>query len=85
MALEQVHHWWDGPFMRRAPVASLGDMFWGRGLTGKELARAEGEYPSEDFLEGPDSSYMVTLIPQLIDTMASNFVPLPSPPQANLV
>ena len=59
--------------MRRAPVASLGDMFWGRGLTGKELARAEREYPSEDFLERADSFYMVTLIPQLIDTMASNF------------
>ena len=35
--------------MRRAPVASLGDMFCGRGLTGKKLAGAEGGYPSEDF------------------------------------
>ena len=63
MALEQVHHWWDGPFFKKVLVASPGDMFWGRGLTGKELAGAEGGYPSEDFLEGVDFSYMATLIP----------------------
>ena len=49
MVLEQVHHWWDGLFMRRALVASPGDMFWARELTRKELAGAEGGYPFDDF------------------------------------
>ena len=63
MVLEQVHYWWDGPFTERVPVASPDDMFWGQRFTGKELAGAEGGYPSEDFWERADFSYVVTLIP----------------------
>ena len=79
MALEQVHHWWDGPFMRRAPVASPGDMFWGRELTGDELDTAERGYSIGDLLEGSHLSYIMTLVPLLIDILVSGFVPPPPP------
>ena len=38
---ERVHRWWDGPYMRRVPIAPHGDMFWGRELIGEELLKAK--------------------------------------------
>ena len=61
--------------MRRVPIAPPSDMFWGRELVGEELDEAERGYPFEDFLEGPHFSYMMTLVPQLIDVMSSEFMP----------
>ena len=60
---ERVHHWWDGPYMRRVLVTPLGNIFWGREFTGEELIAAERGYPSEDLLEGVNFSYVDTLIP----------------------
>ena len=77
---EWVHRWWDGPFMRRVLIAPPRDIFWGRELVGEELNGAKRGYPFEDFLEGPHFSYMMTLVPQLIDVVVSEFVP---PPQAD--
>ena len=66
--------------MRRVPITPPSDMFWGRELVGEELDRAKRGYPFEDFLEGPHFSYMMTLVPQLINIVASEFIP---PPQAD--
>ena len=82
---EWVYHWWDGPCLRRFPIAPPCDMFWGRELIGEELAEAERGYLSEGLLEGAHFFYMCTLIPQLIDVIASDFVPLVPPPQIDPV
>ena len=66
--------------MRRVPIAPPHDMFWGHKLIGEELGGAERGYLFEDLLEGPHLSYMMTLVLQLIDTIASDFIPPPSPP-----
>ena len=66
--------------MRRVPVDPPRDIFWGRGLVGEELDGVERGYLFEDFLKGPHFSYMMTLVPQLIDVVASEFIP---PPQAD--
>ena len=58
-------------------------MFWGRELIGEELTEAERGYPSRSFLEGAHFSYVCTLIPQLINVVASDFVPPVPPPQAD--
>ena len=71
--------------MRTFPIAPPGDMFWGRELAGEELIEAERGYPSESLLEGAHFSYVCTLIPQLIDVVASDFIPPAPPPQADLV
>ena len=55
------------------------DMFWGRELIGDELDAAERGYPIGDLLEGSHLSYIMTLVPQLIDVVVSSFIP-PSPP-----
>ena len=80
---ERVYHWWDGPYLRRFPIAPLYGMFWGHELIGEELDGAERGYLSKDLLEGPHFSYKMTLVPQLIDVIASDFVPPPQtdPPQ----
>ena len=54
--------------------------FGGHELVGVELDGAERGYLSEDLLEGPHFSYIMTLVLQLIDAVASDFVP---PPQAD--
>ena len=59
---EWVHHWWDGPFMRRVHVAPPGDMFWGQELIGKELTESERGYLFESLLGGTHFSYVCTLI-----------------------
>ena len=69
--------------MRRVPVAPSGDIFWGRERIGEELLKAERGYPSEGLLEGAHFSYVCTLIPQLIDVVASDFIPLALPPKAD--
>ena len=69
--------------MRRVPIAPHGDIFWGRELVGEELIEAERGYPSESLLEDAHFSYMFTLIPQLIDVVASDFVPPALPPHAD--
>ena len=68
--------------MRRVPIAPPTDMFWGRELIREELTKAERGYLSEGFLKGVHFSYVCTLIPQLIDVIASDFVPPAPPPQA---
>ena len=65
--------------MRRAPMASPGDMFWGRELTGDELDAAERVYPIGDLLEGSHLSYIMTLVPQSSDVVVCEFIPPPSP------
>ena len=55
-------------------------MFWGHEFIGEDLDGAERGYLSEDLLKGPYFSYIITLVPQLIDVVASDFVP---PPQAD--
>ena len=77
---ELVYHWWDGPCLRRVPIAPPRDMFLGHELVGEELNGVEKGYLSEDLLEGPHFSYIMTLVPQLIDAILSDFVP---PSQAN--
>ena len=74
---ERVHRWWDGPFPSRVPVAPPGDMFWGSELVGDELDIAERGFPIGDLLEGSHISYMMTLVPQLIDVAVWG-VPPPS-------
>ena len=66
--------------MRRVPIFPPRDIFFGHELIGEELDGAERGYLSEDLLEGPYFSYIITLVPQLIDAVASDFVP---PPQAD--
>ena len=66
--------------MRRVPIAPPHDMFWGHDLVGKELDGAERGYLSEDLLEGPYFSYIMTLVLQLIDAVTSDFIP---PPQVD--
>ena len=61
--------------MKRVPIAPPGDMFWGRELIGEELTKAERGYIFESLLEGVHFSYVCTLNPQLIDVVASDFVP----------
>ena len=80
---ERVHHCWDGPYMRRVPTTPPIDMLWGREFIGEELFEAERGYPSKGLLEGAHFSYVCTLIPQLINVMASDFVPPALPPQAD--
>ena len=65
--------------MRRVPIAPPGEMFWSRDLIREELDRAERGYPFQDYLEGAYFSYMAVLVLQLIDSMASDFIP-PLPP-----
>ena len=55
-------------------------MFLGHELVGEELNGVEKGYLSEDLLEGPHFSYIMTLVPQLIDAVTSDFIP---PPQAD--
>ena len=69
--------------MRRVRITPPGDMFWGRELAGEELIEAERGYPSESLLEGVHFSYVCTLIPQLIDVVASDFIPPAPPPQVD--
>ena len=59
------------------------DMFWGRELVGDELDTAERGYPIGGLLEGSHLSYVMTLVPLLIDSMVSGFVPPPPPSQVN--
>ena len=75
---ERVHHWWDGPFLRRVPVAPPSDMFWGSELVGDELSAAERGFPIGDFLEGSHLPYMTTLVPQLIDVAVWGVPPPPT-------
>ena len=65
--------------MRSVPISLLSDMFWGQELAREELFEAERGYPSEGLLESAHFSYMCSLIPELIDVVASDFVP-PAPP-----
>ena len=51
-------------------MAPLGDMFWGSELIGDELDVAERGFPIGDLLEGSHISYIMTLVPQLIDVVA---------------
>ena len=60
---ERVYRWWDGPFLRRVPVAPPRDMFWGRELVGDDLDAAERGYPIGGLLEGSYLSYVMTLMP----------------------
>ena len=55
-------------------------MFYGYELVDEELHGAERGYLSEDLLEGPHFSYIMTLVPQLINAVVSDFV---RPPQAD--
>ena len=77
---ERVHYWLDGLYIRRVPVAPPGNIFWGQEFVRKELAEAERRYPFEGLLEGAYFSYVCTLIPQLINVVASDFVPSAPPP-----
>ena len=54
-------------------------MLWGCELISEELDGAERRYLSENLLEGPHFSYMMTLVPQLIDAITSDFIPPPQP------
>ena len=58
-------------------------MFWRRELVGEELFEAKRGYPSQGLLEGVHFSYVCTLIPQLIDVVASDFVLSGPPPEVN--
>ena len=69
--------------MRRVSIAPLSDIFWGRELAREELIEAKRGYHFESLLEGAHFSYVCTLIPQLIDVVANNFVPLAPPPQVD--
>ena len=69
--------------MRRVPITPPGDMFWGQDLTGEDLTEAERGYLCESLLEGKHFSYVCTLILQLIDIIASDFIPPFPPPQAD--
>ena len=69
--------------MKRVPIIPLSDLFWGRKLVGEELLEVERGYSSEGLLEGAHFFYVCTLIPQLIDVMASDFVPPAPPSQAD--
>ena len=60
------------------------DMFWGRKLIGDELDAAERGYTIGDLLEGSHLSYIMTLVPQLIDVVVSDFIPPPPPSQVDL-
>ena len=61
------------------------DMFWGRELVGDELDVAERGFPIGDLLEGSHLSYIMTLVPQLIDAMVWEVVPPPPPTQVDPV
>ena len=52
-------------------------MFWDRELVSEELDGAERGYLSEDLLEGPQFTYIMSVVPQLIDAVASDFIPPP--------
>ena len=66
-------------------MASPGDMFWGRGLTRDEMDAAKRGYPIGDLLEGSHLSYIMTLVPQLIDVTVCEFIPPPPPTQVDPV
>ena len=72
---ERVYCWWDRPCLRRVLIAPPRDIFWGYELIGEELDGAERGYLSKDLLKGPHFSYIMTLVPQLIDAILSDFVP----------
>ena len=76
---EWVYHWWNGPFLRRVPVAPPRDMFWGIELVGDELDATERGFPIGDLLEGSHLSYIMTLVPQLIDAAVWEVIPPPPP------
>ena len=65
--------------MRGIPVAPLSDMFWVRKLAGEELIKVMRGYPYESLLEGAHFSYVCTLILQLIEVVASDFISLAPP------
>ena len=65
--------------MRRVLVAPPRDIFWGGELIRDEILEAKRRYSSEDLLEGTYFIYICTLIAQLIDVVASDFI-LPAPP-----
>ena len=66
-------------------MAPPGDMFWGRELVGDELDVAERGFPIGDLLEGSHLSYIMTLVPQLIDVAVWEVVPPPPPTQVDPV
>ena len=49
--------------MRRVLIAPPRNMFWGHELIGEDLDGAERGYVSENLLEGPYFSYIMTLVP----------------------
>ena len=55
------------------------DMFGGRELILDELDTIERGYPIGDLLEGSHLSYIMTLVPHLIDVAVCEFVPPPPP------
>ena len=65
-------------------MASPREMFWGRELVRDELDAAERGYPIRGLLEGSHLSYIMTLVPQLIDVAVSEFAPPPPPSQVDL-
>ena len=75
---KRVYRWWDGPFLRKVPMAPPTDMFWGSELVGDELGAAERGFPIGDLLEGSHLPYMTTLVPQLIDVTVWRVPPPPT-------
>ena len=60
------------------------DMLRGRELVGDELDAVERGYHIGDLLEGSHLSYIMTLVPQLIDFTVCEFTP-PPPTQVDPV
>ena len=62
----------------------LVNMFYGRELVGEEFIEAERLYLSDSVLGAAHFSYVCTLIPQVIDVVASDIIPAALPSQVHL-